>query len=241
MNRYKAKGVILHAMKYGDNSLIVHILTDVMGRQAYIVKGVKGGRSKSNKLALLQPMFLVGFEGAKSKYGDLHTIRDLHLSTPLRSLPFDPIKSTISMFMSEVICRLVREEERNIPFFDFLSGSVLHLDQLDSGVYNFHLWFLVQLSSYLGFYPGNEYFAGSCFDIKEGIFVEHFPEHMMAISIDNSKLLGSLMDCELSQLSEIGLGRRQRSDFMTDLLGYFDYHLDGVQKIKSVQILKEVF
>ena len=241
MNKYKAKGIVLHSLKYSDNALILHLLTDTLGRQSYMIKGVKNAKTRSNKMALMQPMFIIEFEGSESKYGTLHTMKDVQSAVLLKRTPFDARKSAISIFMAEVIYRLIKEVEQNTYLFDFVYNSVVCLDNLNSGVSNFHLWFLVRLSSFLGFYPGNEYEEGSFFDIKEGVFVSSLPEHMMVLSSENSLLLSRLMDCSAEDLSVLELGRIQRSDFMNALLLYFGYHLDNIDNINSLKILKEVF
>ena len=238
---YKSKGIVLHSLRYSDNALILHLLTEKLGRQSYMIKGVKSAKTRANKMALFQPMFLIEFEGIEPRYGTLHTMKDVQLAKLLKNTPFDARKSAISMFMAEVIYRLIKEVEQNAKLFDFVYESVVCLDDLKYGVSNFHLWFLVRLSSFLGFYPGNEYVNCSLFDIKEGVFVAETPEHRMVISKENSQLLGQLMGCTVEQLAELELGRTQRADFMSALLLYFGYHLDNIDNVKSLQILKEVF
>ena len=241
MNNYKARGIVLHSLKYSDNALILHLLTDTLGRQSYMIKGVKSAKTRANKMALMQPMFIIEFEGAETKYGTLHNMKDIQSVVLLKNTPFDARKSTISIFMAEVIYRLVREIEQNTTLFEFVYDSVVCLDSMKNGVANFHLWFLVHLSHFLGFYPGNEYEQNSLFDIKEGVFVDTLPEHRMVISTENSLLLSRLMSCRVDELGELELGRNQRADFMNALLLYFGYHLDNIDNIKSLQILKEVF
>lgn len=241
MNRYKAKGIVLHSLKYGDNGLVLHLLTDTIGRQSYMIRGVKSSKTRANKMALLQPMFLIEFEGSESRYGALHTMKDTQSIIPLKTIPFDPRKSTIAIFMAEVVYRLIKEVERNTNLFDFVHDSIICLDSLSSGVANFHLWFLTRMSCFLGFYPGNDYSEGDLFDIKEGVFVSALPEHRMVISRENSLLLSKLMKCSIEELSKLELGRNQRADFMNALLLYFGYHLDEIESVKSLQILKEVF
>ena len=157
MDSYKAHGIVLHTIKYGDTSVVAYILTDTYGRRNYLVQGVKSGKGKGNKAALLQPMFLLEFEGIPSHRSQMDRMKDVRLSHPLQHIPFDVRKSTISLFMAEVLYRLIKEVEPNSPLFGFVRASVMALDQMEEGISNFHLWFLVQLSAFLGFYPGNEY------------------------------------------------------------------------------------
>jgi DNA repair protein RecO (recombination protein O) len=259
MRSYKARGVVLHTIKYGDTGLVAWVLTDVGGRQTYMVQGVRSSRGHGNKAALLQPMFLVEFEGLESRRAEMHRFRELRAAVPLRTVPFDVRKSTVSLFMAELLYRLVREVEVNSPLFDFVWGAVCALDGLDSatGVANFHLWFMVGLARHLGFFPGNEWAAGRWFDIREGLFTPIEPRGA-AFSRENAALLGALMDMTAGvdgggvadgggesalslALAALPLNRGQRSDFLGAMLAYFGYHLDAVRDIRSVDILREVF
>ena len=140
MKSYKARGIVLHTLKYGDSGMVVYLLTDSGGRQSYMVQGVRSARGHGSKLALFQPMFAVEFEGLESSRMQMHRFREVRSGIVLQSLPFDVRKSTIALFMAEVLYRLVKECEPNQRLFDFVWGSVAALDALDEGVANFHLW-----------------------------------------------------------------------------------------------------
>lgn len=241
MNNYKAKGVVLHSVKYGESAMIVYMLTNTYGRQTYIVQGIRSGKSKGNKAAIFQPMFLLDFIGLESPKMEMHRLKEVRTAIPLTSIPYDIRKSTISLFMAEVLYRLVREVEPESPLFDFVCGTIEALDHLEEGVANFHLWFLVRLSYYLGFHPGNEYIKGCWFDMKEGVFTPVMPSHRIMFDKKNTEIMNSFMECDVKNIADIKLSREQRSTFMTSVLTYFGFHLDAVNQVKSIQILKEVF
>lgn len=242
MKQYKARGIVLNTMKYGDSGVIVHILTDVAGRRGYMVQGLGKGKSGSKgKGALFQPMFLVDFVGLEGSKMQLDRMREASLAEPLQSIPFDVRKSTIALFMAEVLYKLVREVEPNSPLFEFVYNSVVALDNMEEGVHNFHLWFMVGLSRHLGFYPSGEWFEGAVFDIEAGCFTRTMPRSGLFIGEENSRLLGELMEVSAMNLKEISLSRVQRSEFLAALLTYFGYHLDTIHQIQSLRILSEVF
>lgn len=242
MKQYKARGIVLNTMKYGDSGVIVHILTDVAGRRGYMVQGLGKGKSGSKgKGALFQPMFLVDFVGLEGSKMQLDRMREASLAEPLQSIPFDVRKSTIALFMAEVLYKLVREVEPNSPLFEFVYNSVVALDNMEEGVHNFHLWFMVGLSRHLGFYPSGEWFEGAVFDIEAGCFTRTMPRSGLFIGEENSRLLGKLMEVSAMNLKEIALSRVQRSEFLAALLTYFGYHLDTIHQIQSLRILSEVF
>lgn len=242
MKQYKARGIVLNTIKYGESSMVAQLLTDVGGRKGYMVQGLGKGATKSRgKGALFQPMFLLDFVGIESNKTELDRLKEVTLAEPLQQIPFDVRKSTIALFMAELLYRLIREVEPNSPLFDYVYGSVVALDRMEGGEYNFHLWFLVGLSRYLGFYPSGDYTEGDIFDIEAGCFTSRYPHSGLYINAENSLLLHRLMEVDADQLATITLSRVQRKEFIASLLAYFGYHLDTIHSISSLRILSEVF
>lgn len=240
MKSYKARGIVLATLKYGEKGVIVHMLTDVYGRQSYMIQGVKPS-SKGSKMALLQPMFAVEFEGLQSMKMSMHRVRDMVPAMVLHTLPFDVRKSTMALFMAEVLYRLLHDNESSDDIFDFVWGSVAALDVLEEGISNFHLWFLANLSRPLGFSPDNEYVDGAWFDIRDGHFTPHALIPSFALDPQNARLLHDMLECDVRYLGEVGLNRAQRVEFLEAMLKYYSYHLDSIRSVESIRILQEVF
>lgn len=242
IKRYTARGVVLNTVKYGDKGLVVQMLTSSHGRQSFMVQGLgsRGGRSGS-RAALYQPLFALEFEGLESSKMQMHRFAEVHAGIVLRTIPFDVKKSTIALFMAEVLHRLVKESEPNEMLFDFVWGSIEALDVAEEGVANFHLWFLSNLCRFLGFSPGNEYVADGWFDMAEGLYTSAEPPKRMAMSQQNALILRDMLECDVRYLAEVGLNRAQRVDFLDALLAYYAYHLDTINSVQSVKILQEVF
>ena len=238
---YKARGIVLYTVKYGESSLVAYLFTDVGGRQTYMIQGVRSSRGRGNKAALFQPMFLLEFEGVEQPHAEMHPMKEVRNLVPLSSVPFDVRKSTVSLFMAEVLYRLIREVEANEPLFDFVWGSAEALDAMDEGVPNFHLWFLANLSRLLGFRPGNDYTPGAWFDIREGLYSVVRPAHPGVMTQECASLLDRMLSCDVRRLGDVGLNRDRRSEFLNAMLAYFGYHLDAISAVQSVRILKEVF
>ena len=242
IKRYTARGVVLNTIKYGDKGLVVQMLTSSHGRQSFMVQGLgsRGGRS-GTRAALFQPLFALEFEGLESSKMQMHRFAEVHAGIVLHSIPFDVKKSTIALFMAEVLHRLVKESEANEMLFDFVWGSIEALDVADEGVANFHLWFLSNLCRFLGFSPGNEYMADGWFDMAEGLYVGVEPPKRLAMSPQNAQILRDMLECDVRYLGEVGLNRAQRVEFLDALLAYYAYHLDTINSVQSIKILQEVF
>lgn len=242
MKQYKARGIVLNTIKYGESSMVAHLLTDVAGRKSFMVQGIgKSGRGKGGKSALFQPMFLVEIMATESSHTQIDRVKEATLARPLQSIPFDVRKSTVALFMAELLYKIVREVEPNSPLFDFAYNSVVALDEMEDGVFNFHLWFMVGLSRYLGFFPADDYTEGSVFDIENGCFTTTPPRSGLFFNADNSRLLAQLMEIAPTDLGNIRLSRIQRKEFIESLLAHFGYHLDTTPHLQSLRILSEVF
>ena len=242
MKQYKTQGIVLNTIKYGESSMVAHLLTDVGGRKSFMVQGIgKGGRGKGGKGALFQPMFLVDILALESSHTQIDRVKEVTLARPLQSIPFDVRKSTVALFMAELLYKIVREVEPDSPLFTYVYDSVVALDAMEEGVFNFHLWFMVGLSRYLGFFPADEYKEGAIFDIENGCFSTEPPRSGLFFNADNTRLLAELMEISPSQLGTIKLSRIQRKEFIESLLAHFGYHLDTVPHIQSLRILSEVF
>lgn len=241
MKSYKGRGVVLHTLKYGDSSMVVQLLTDVGGRRSYMVQGVRSSRGHGSKLALFQPMFVLEFEGLESSRRRMDSFREVRSGAVLRTLPFDVRKASIALFMAETLYRLVKECEPNAPLFDFVWNSVGALDAMEEGVANFHLWFLANLSRFLGFWPGNAYAEGAWFDVREGLFVRERPAGFAALDPAAARTLHELLGRDVRDLASLGLNRRQRVEFLDGMLVYYGYHLDAIHSVRSVRMLQELF
>ena len=240
MRRYTARGVVLGTIKYGDKGVVVQMLTSSHGRQSYMVQGL-GSRRGHSKLALFQPLFALEFEGLESPRMQMHRLGEVHNGIVLQSTPFDIKKSTIALFMAEVLHRLVKESEANELLFDFVWGSIEALDAATEGVANFHLWFLSHLCRLLGFSPGNEYMTDAWFNIAEGLYTLQEPPREYRISQENALILRDMLECDVRYIAEIGLNRHQRVEFLSALVRYYGYHLDTINSVQSIRILQEVF
>ena len=222
--------------------MVAHLLTDVAGRKSFMVQGIgKGGRGKGGKSALFQPMFLVDIMALESSHTQIDRVKEVALARPLQSIPFDVRKSTVALFMAELLYKIVREVEPDSPLFEYVYDSVIALDEMEEGVFNFHLWFMVGLSRFLGFFPADEYCEGAVFEIEYGSFKNIPPRSGLFFNADNSRLLATLMEISPAELGSVRLSRVQRKEFIESLLAHFGYHLDTIPSLQSLRILSEVF
>lgn len=232
--RYKTRGIVLHTLKYGERKLIAHIFTREYGRRSYITKITGGGRS------LYQPLFVLGFDAWAGR-GELHNIEQPYTALQLVNIPFDIVKSTIALFLSELLYRLIREGERDEALYGFAEASVEALDKMEEGTANFHLWFLVQLTKYMGYAPQDNFQPGWSLDYRNGLYTPDPPAHMLFMPPAEAALFQAFSRAEVHAIGSVGLAREQRVALLEKLTDLYGFHTDSIYSVNSLRILSEVF
>lgn len=150
----KTRGIVLHTLKYGDDSLMVDILTESRGTVAFVVKIPRTHRGL--KTQLLRPLTILQLEMDYRENRNVQRIRDMRVDDPFLSIPYEPLKEVVVLFLGEVLYYALRNEDRNPQLFAFLEHSLHWFDEAQSEYVNFHLALLIRLTRYLGFWPNAE-------------------------------------------------------------------------------------
>jgi DNA repair protein RecO (recombination protein O) len=236
----KTRGIILHTTDYSETSLVVKIYTENAGMGSYIVSGVrtKKSRIKSN---IFQPLSLVEMISSGKPGHGMKRITEIQLSPPLPHLTADVIKSSVALFLSEVIYRSVREESPNSSLFGFLHNGIQILDLSHEDCSRFHIYFMIQLSRHLGFYPNGTFVTGqSIFDIREGLFRNSPPHHVDFLSTVLSEKIFQLLNCSFENYHNIALSSPERKELLKSLVTFFEMHQTQGSNIRSHKVLEEV-
>ena len=103
----KTKAIVLHSVKYGDAQLIVDILTAEVGRVSFVCRMPRTAKGKLKK-QFFQPLHLLDLVFDYRPNASLQHIKDVRLLVPLVSIPADPYKLSISLFLAEFLCHATR-------------------------------------------------------------------------------------------------------------------------------------
>ena len=170
----------------------------------------------------------------------MHTVRELRLSHPYSTIPFDMMKSTMAIFLTEVLYKTIREEEGNQALFDFLHNA-LQIFDLEEECLNFHLYFLIHLTKFLGFFPEDGANSGyEFFDLQEGVFCKEKPLHSNVLAYQDCESFRSLLGTKFDGLNTLSISNNGRRALLNGIITYFRLHLDGMKDVKSHQVLEAV-
>jgi DNA repair protein RecO (recombination protein O) len=233
----KTKAIVFSAIKYQEKSLIVKCFTQSDGLKSYFVPTAFSGKKSNQKIAYFQPLTLLEIEANHKNKGTLEHFKEIKLSTPFHSITTNIFKTTIVIFLSEMLHHSIHEEEKNEDLFSFLETALLWLDNHEETA-NFHLILLLEVSKFLGFYPDISDIDLPFFELNEGLFS---PFHgISCLSEHETFLFKKLIDLKFDSDQKV-FASIERQILLKILLDYYSAHLDGFKKPKSLDVLKEVF
>jgi DNA repair protein RecO (recombination protein O) len=236
----KASGIVLQTTKYSETSLIVKVYTRESGLRSYIISGVRSKRS-GNKAGLFQPLALIDFVVSGNESSKLSRITEISINQPYTNLPYNIIKSSLGMFINELLLHSFKEPHLDEDLYEFIRNSLLILDLSPDNTPNFHLGFMIQLSRFLGFYPQGEHSADtSVFDLQEGKFVNFIPKHPYYLSSAAALQLSQLLDADYTGLQEINLGRAERKQLLNAMILFYQLHISSFGTMRSAAVLEEI-
>jgi DNA repair protein RecO (recombination protein O) len=128
----------------------------------------------------------------------------------------------------------LREEESNQALFAFLFNAFQLLDTREEGMANFHIWFMLHFTRFLGILPGKPEIAGAYPIVPDEQVFLNLPEEAVAAQaclMANSQ--GPVADLRLSNNSRILLLER--------IIRYYSLHVEGFSRLRSFTVLREVF
>ncbi|MFD2822672.1 DNA repair protein RecO [Lacinutrix iliipiscaria] len=235
----KTNAIVLSRIKYSDNDLIVRCYTEQLGVVSFLLKGVLKNKKGKVKTAYFQMLSQLQLEINYQDNRSLQYIKDVKPHLIYSSLHTTIYKSTIAMFLAEVLSTSLQEEEKNELLYSYLETTFQWLD-MHNEYSNFHLLFLLKLTKHLGFYPEIKDIDLSFFNLKDGKFEKTYSD-LYSISGENLTLLKQLLGTTFDALPLIKINSRQRQAFLNMLLLYFELHLGSFKKPKSLEVFNQVF
>ncbi len=217
----KTEGICLNYIKFKESSIIVRCYTRDHGLQSYVVNSVRSPKAKK-KLGFFEPLTVLEIVYYESKTSDLHRLSEYRPKKTHPSIRFDIKKSTITLFLSEFLSKVLSSEPGGShELYEFILHSISSFEELTEGFENFHLQFILKLSKYFGF----------GFDPE----TMHLPGNREQIDQYAAKLVATDYSAEIPASGAL------RSESLEAIIAYYSRHTGQAFAINSLDVLKRVF
>lgn len=237
----KTKAIVLRTVKYGDSRIIVDMLTAHSGRVSFACTLSKTNRGKI-KRQLFQLLTILEVDYDERATTELQRLRDVRMVHPYVSIPFNPYKLSIGMFLAEFLLYATHGEHDSEHLEDFTETSLLWLDNASEGFANFHLVFMLHVSLFIGFYPNLEgYSEGAWFDLRDGSFVKVCPPHPDYLKPTDARRILLLMRMTFDNMHLFKMSRADRGRCLEVIVSYYRLHVPNFPEMKSLAVLRSLF
>lgn len=237
----KTRGIVLHQIKYTDSGIVCQIYTRNYGRQSFLIKGMRNKKAGKHNI-LFQPLFILDLVLYYKSSREIQNLKEFNVVYSPYDIYSTVHKSAVAMFLGEVLSSVLKEESPHTELFDFIEQSVKFFDSCKENYANFHIGFLAGLSSFLGFEPARRsHSTDSYFDMLNGVFVASPPVHGNYAGEEVTGILAQFFEATYDSMTGISLNGKMRNEVLETILRFYSLHLPGLRKIKSLEVLKEVF
>ena len=235
-------GIVLHTTRYTDSQVIVSVFTEQSGMVPFLIRFRRTRTTGSIHAIVWQPLSAVEVTWRHQERRSLQTPAEFVTWQPRSSIPFQPCKSAMALFLGEFLYHALRGESENRPLFEFLHHSLNWLDTSGEHYANFHVVFLLRLTRFLGFYPNIEGWHEGCFfDMLNATFTPVRPLHPHYMLPEEAALLPKFMRLDMRKMRAVGLNRAIRRRALQLITEFYRLHVPEFPEMKSIDILSEVF
>jgi DNA repair protein RecO (recombination protein O) len=233
------KALVFSSVKYGEADLIVTCYTEKFGLKSYLLRAILKSKKGKLRASLFQPLTLLQLNAYHKDKGTLERIQDAQILFPYKSMHTQVVKTSLVMFLSEILKNSVKEEEANPELFQFLASSLEWLDE-NVKIANFHLVFLLKLTGHLGFYPDFSDSELPYFNLMDGVF-QNNPSGDFSEGGPSAKIMIKLHHCTLDDISALTIAKNDRMDVLQLLLKYYQLHVQDYRTPRSLSVLTQLF
>ncbi|QNR25969.1 DNA repair protein RecO [Croceimicrobium hydrocarbonivorans] len=234
------EGIVLSSVPYGESRIILNLLTPDLGTIGLIATLSKKGKSGLKK-AHFQNLQILEIQHAERNKGELKRLQDARILYPYQQLYFDPVLSCMALFLAEFLYKVLREEEGHPELYRFVRKALIQLDSAETGLANFHLAFLMELSAHLGLRPQLEEGTARYFDLLNSQLSIQPPDHAHFIEEDELQIWRELQAKGMENYEELNIkGSAIRRKALASLIDYYRLHLHDFGDLKSLAVLREV-
>jgi DNA repair protein RecO (recombination protein O) len=237
---HTTEAIVLQLYPYKDNGAVVKLYSRNKGIISCWASSIHKKSSKT-KVNLLQPLSIIKAEINDKENNSLIQLKEIETSVHTPGIGLNIEKSTIALFLSELLLKLLKESSTDESFYEFIRNSIILLNETPEKCANFHILFMIVLSDHLGLLPTGNFSAETAyFNLQDGVYQAAKPMHPHFLEPAESEWLSKLSSYKLEDFHAPSIPAQSRKLLLRGVLEYFELHL-AITPLKSHLVLEEVF
>lgn len=233
MNTIETKAIVLGSIKYNDTYKIMYLYSYDFGKLSVLWRYNKTKRNN------FPPPFTEIELVLKNAKNNLYKLKDFSFINHSQNIYIDHTKTNITIFLCEIIMKVITFAEKDETLYSFLSKIIYELNDINNGKENFHIYFLIKFTNYIGINPSIDISNGkNVFSLNDGCFT---PSSNMGLSESDSLFLIKLFRINIRNIHLFKLNRKNRNIILDYILIYYKIHISGFSEIKSLEILRSEY
>lgn len=220
--------ISLKYYKYSESSVVAKLFTESQGMQSYLIKGLRSKKSKKS-LNLLNPLNILQIEVSNNPKMKIQYVKDIQNKIPLTGIYTNMKKKFISMFIAEILMKVLVEKEKELIMYKFIEKTILGLNESANLNSNYPIIFLLKLSEYLGFYPLLSLEKkGSDLDLNSSEIYKN-------LSRENILYLQKILNNQ-----PVLIPSENKSQVLKSIQKYYGSHHYNIENLKSYEVIRSL-
>jgi len=228
------QGILIHKASYSETSLLVTILCKTQGLVTFLFQG---GKKKHGNV--LFTFALIEFTYYRRNDSTLGKISEVNLTSVGKSIPFDPVKSSIVFFMAELVQQVIHAGNAENQLYQLLKEEIEWLDASDE-LTNYPLWFLAIFCRECGLAPSIECVNPSVLDLAGGKLSTIRPNHVQYIDATWIHWFENMLQEDKIGFLSLTIPKQDRLLCFDAWMKYYAVHIQSMRPFKSIEIIREV-
>lgn len=243
----KTLALVLHSIRWKESSKIVTLYTRERGIIKVIARGVY--RPKNPFAGLLESLNLLEIVISSRSTRALQILTQADLIDPFNALRLDMNRLPYALAILELLDQTMAEDHGDALFFDF-SQNILRAMQEGRQPILILLYFLLKLTSYLGFKPNfgqcsmcatTRFSSHAFFSLEKGsVYCSDCAAGaamMQKLSADQVQQLAGLQKYPHHKIAEFTSPLLGDPAFIVFLLEYLNFHMDKSITLRSLSMI----
>lgn len=247
MNDQTTRGIVLKSVDYSETSLIVRIFTEDYGKLTVMSRGAR--KSKHGIGGLLKPPNQLSITYRHRDNRDIQTLMACEYDARHPGIVQELSRSAAAMLAVEMLDRSVHDYDPHSILFRLIASFLEQLSDLDSEPARLIHFYQLHLSRQLGFAPHLDHCVHCGRPLTTAV-VETVAGHLScthcrpggeaSLSAEELNYLRSLQSTNIAELGDLNFSASVLEKAGNFLLDHLTTHVDGMERLKSVEFWQTV-